>query len=69
MSDDRSLRLEAGRYLGKAFASASFRKTLDSNGYTSGSEIVLALEDDAVDAVFTRVPDAASHGHRRLPPE
>jgi len=55
VSEDRALRLEAGRRLGRALATPEFRKTLTDGGYISGEEIVLALDDDSVDDVMTRV--------------
>lgn len=55
MAPDRALRLKAASALARALGNPSERQNFKQHGYTSGRQIVLALDSDPIGEVFDRV--------------
>lgn len=55
MAGDRELRLKAGFALAKSLGEAATRATFNANGYADERQIVIALESDTIQYVFSRI--------------
>jgi len=55
MASDRELRIKAGFILARSLGDAQTRAMFEGNGYVDEQQIVVALESDTLQDIFTRL--------------